>query len=443
MNVDDASVVGNSIGGGGYGGGRGAGIYNSGMLDVAYATISGNSIGGGSFGEAEGGGVFNDASGRASVTHATISGNSLAGQLLTGGIGGGIDNVGAMSVVDTTIIGNTASGSRVLGQGSSTGEGEGGGILNLGTLSVTYGTISGNSVSAGVYSTIKGDVTTPGMGGGIEVGGSTILTDTIVAGNAQAGTSQFTDVTGTVDATSAHNLIGDGTGMGGLTSGTNGNRIGTAAAPIDPLLGPLADNGGDTLTAALLPGSPAVDAGIAVSGVTTDERGLDRDRGIAPDIGAFEVQQPPSLVVETVQIRLHPRVLILTFSEPLDAARAENAANYQLVGAASKRRLEHGHGHVFRFRPIRYVPGSEAVFLRPIRRIPLCATYRLTVIGTPPGGLTDTEGVFLNGAGSNVGGSDYVATFRGKKLVAPRRIPSAHLAMPFDRAHRFFGHQQT
>jgi hypothetical protein len=56
----------------------------------------------------------------------------------------------------------------------------------------------------------------------------------------------------------------------------------------DPLLGPLADNGGPTMTMALLPGSPAIDAGVPVPGVTTDQRGVPRPQGQAPDIGAFE-----------------------------------------------------------------------------------------------------------------------------------------------------------
>ena len=56
----------------------------------------------------------------------------------------------------------------------------------------------------------------------------------------------------------------------------------------DPLLGPLADNGGPTFTQALLPGSPAIDAGAPVAGVTTDQRGVPRPQGTAPDIGAFE-----------------------------------------------------------------------------------------------------------------------------------------------------------
>ena len=54
----------------------------------------------------------------------------------------------------------------------------------------------------------------------------------------------------------------------------------------NPLLGPLANNGGPTQTMALLPGSSAIGAGVAVAGVTTDQRGI--PRGNAPDIGAFQ-----------------------------------------------------------------------------------------------------------------------------------------------------------
>jgi hypothetical protein len=67
--------------------------------------------------------------------------------------------------------------------------------------------------------------------------------------------------------------------------------------PDDPLLGPLADNGGPTQTIALLPGSPAIDAAAAVASggdyaavVATDQRGVPRPVGSAADIGAYEFQ---------------------------------------------------------------------------------------------------------------------------------------------------------
>jgi hypothetical protein len=56
----------------------------------------------------------------------------------------------------------------------------------------------------------------------------------------------------------------------------------------DPKLGPLADNGGPTLTMALLPGSPAIDAGNTSLAPATDQRGFPRPAGLAADIGAFE-----------------------------------------------------------------------------------------------------------------------------------------------------------
>ena len=92
-----------------------------------------------------------------------------------------------------------------------------------------------------------------------------------------------------MDPTSANNLIGVGDGSTGLTTGANGNRIGTAAAPVAPLLGTLGNYGGGTQTIPLLPGSLAIDAGANGAGVlATDQRG--KPRVGAPDIGAFESQ---------------------------------------------------------------------------------------------------------------------------------------------------------
>jgi hypothetical protein len=56
----------------------------------------------------------------------------------------------------------------------------------------------------------------------------------------------------------------------------------------DPKLGPLANNGGPTPTMALLPGSPAIDAGNTSLAPATDQRGFPRPAGLAADIGAFE-----------------------------------------------------------------------------------------------------------------------------------------------------------
>ena len=60
---------------------------------------------------------------------------------------------------------------------------------------------------------------------------------------------------------------------------------------VDPLLGPLADNGGFTQTYLPQPGSPTIDNGQCLAEVPTDQRGVSRPQGIACDIGAVEVRE--------------------------------------------------------------------------------------------------------------------------------------------------------
>jgi hypothetical protein len=94
---------------------------------------------------------------------------------------------------------------------------------------------------------------------------------------------------------SANNLIETAGNACGLTDGVNGNIIGA-----DPTLGPLAGNGGATPTHALLPSSPAIDAGADASCPTTDQRGMPRPRGAHCDIGAFEAEAFYTLSVNVV-----------------------------------------------------------------------------------------------------------------------------------------------
>jgi hypothetical protein len=200
------------------------------------------------------------------MTGVTISGNSAELQ------GGGLELDGPATLTDCTISGNSAN--------------QGGGLLmySEGEATLVACTVSGNSA------------TTPGGGGGLysyPYWGhvpSVALTDTIVAGNtASDRASDFASpYNGTV--TGSYNLIGPG-GSGGLTA-SNHNLLNV----VDPGLAPLGDYGGPTETMALQPGSLAWGAGIAVSGVTTDQRGFARPA--APDIGAFQ-SQPGPLVVDT------------------------------------------------------------------------------------------------------------------------------------------------
>jgi hypothetical protein len=83
----------------------------------------------------------------------------------------------------------------------------------------------------------------------------------------------------------ANTLLQDGDGAAGIANGVAGNLVG-----MDPRLGPLQGNGGLTPTMALLPGSPAIDAGSNTLNLTSDQRGFSpRIVGAAADIGAYEV----------------------------------------------------------------------------------------------------------------------------------------------------------
>ena len=109
--------------------------------------------------------------------------------------------------------------------------------------------------------------------------------NTIVAGNTAATSGP--DALGTF-ASLGNNLIGETDGSSGWVGS---DLTGTIAQPLNPLLAPLGNYGGPTQTMALLPGSPAIDAGnnaLIPAGVTTDQRGLPRIVNGVVDIGAFE-----------------------------------------------------------------------------------------------------------------------------------------------------------
>jgi CSLREA domain-containing protein len=217
----------------------GAGIFSSGALTIDRSTIRGNNAI-----TNNGGGILNQ--GPLTITNSTISGNTA------GSNGGGIYNAfdGSVTLTNSTVSGNTAALSA-------------GGIYNSGpgATSLTNVTVSGNSAGA--------------AGGIRKDSGSITLQNTIVA-----------------NSTSGDNCLGGITSNGhNLDSGTSCALAGGGdLSSTDPLLGPLALNApGTTRTHALLPGSPAVDAGANAGCPATDQRGVARPLGVACDIGAYEV----------------------------------------------------------------------------------------------------------------------------------------------------------
>ena len=177
---------------------------------------------------------------------------------------------------------------------------------SYGTTTIQNSTISGNSASYGGGlatryngTTIRNSTVTSNAayqsgstaysgGGGLAVAyGATItIQSDIIAANHTDGFGP--DIVGSIAA--SYSLIGDDTGATLTDNGNNliGDPNGTGI--IDPMLGLLADNGGPTWTCALLPGSPAINAGSNPDGLQYDQRGpgFDRVVGAAADIGAFE-----------------------------------------------------------------------------------------------------------------------------------------------------------
>ena len=265
----------------------GGGLSRVFQVDVGVTvTISGLTIADGkpnSYRETSvnGGGLNN--LGTTTLVGCTVSGNTAYGFNKTSS-GGGLSNIGGtLTLTDCTICGNNAYVDNTTYRYAASG----GGLSSIGgSLTLTGCTVSGNTATinnsyGNFYNTFAGS----GMGISV-VGGTAILTDTIVASNSCGPdfNRSFTssDISGAV--TGINNLIGTG-GSGGLINGTSGNIVGVA----NPGLAPLGSYGGSTQTIALLPGSPAIDAG--TSGVDipdTDQRGMPRVGAV--DIGAFESQ---------------------------------------------------------------------------------------------------------------------------------------------------------
>jgi hypothetical protein len=271
---------------------NGAAIFNTGgTVEVTNSTLSRNDAG-----EGSGGGIHNREGGTVKVTNSTLSGNKVGSFDNLGMFGGGIYNDnGTVEVTNSTLSANEVTSLRGMGAG----------IFNrAGTVTLTNSTISGNKANPNpvyynaITLAVLGYLPAPGSGGGIWNGGTLNVKNTIIAQNIAATDP---DVFGSF-ASGGYNLIGNGTGSTGLTA--VGDRVGTAAAPIDPLLNPLADNGGSTQTRALQPGSPAINGGDPAFVLTSgpfigppfyDQRGIspfNRIRGGIIDIGAFEFESP-------------------------------------------------------------------------------------------------------------------------------------------------------
>lgn len=271
--ISDVTLTGGGGTGANFSGSGGAIFADDGTLTLNRVKISGNSVPDGA-----GGGV-SFFGGTHRITGSTFSANTARN------CGGFNNEDSTLTVVNSTISGNTATDSIGLG-------GVGGGFCNLGSANATLRnvTITNNTAIAGggIFQTAGISQNTLNFG------------NTIIAGNVANSAPEIRFQTGTITS-AGYNLVGDSPG----DSANPGIPIAYQSSDkqdVNPVLGSLANNGGPTPTHALLAGSPAIDAGLnnlaTAAGLNTDQRGTgfsrtrdgNGDSLAFVDIGAFEVQ---------------------------------------------------------------------------------------------------------------------------------------------------------
>jgi RimJ/RimL family protein N-acetyltransferase len=324
----------------------GGGIANSGLLEITHSQISDNKTAAGTA-QGRGAGIADgDNGGSINISSSSITGNIAQGQ---SAVGGAIyfepldpSNGSSIAVTATTIsgnktVGNNDAGGAILyqpivsngspqfpltldrdtfsGNVSNGGSDHAlGGALFYGPVSDTTASFPLDLVNDTFVGNRAGNMNADGLGGGlmvepvIDVGSAEFHFQnlTITRNFAESdggGGGVFYDPVGTFSASFVNTIIALNKAANGpdcsqtLPSAGNNleshvkcgfnNAVGDMQNT-DPKLGPLASNGGPTKTLALLPGSPAIDAGSDMECPSIDQRGVSRPQGPHCDIGAFE-----------------------------------------------------------------------------------------------------------------------------------------------------------
>lgn len=227
---------------------NGGALYIDGLVNISRSRITGNNS------DLNGGGVYIDTFGSVTITNSLIYDN--LSQLYGGGLY--IDSINHMTKIISSTISINRSGDQLTKLVRN---------VNKGIIPATSG--------GGIFSYLEDTF---------------IMHNSIVAGNEDTGVDN--DIEASVDSQSSYNLIGVNVSTVGITNGNNGNIIGTAFSPIDPLI-EYTFSFGSYLMRGINRNSPAIHAGsnsiVIVENLTTDFLGNDRIVGPATDIGAYEL----------------------------------------------------------------------------------------------------------------------------------------------------------
>ena len=243
-------------------------------LTLRHSLISGNTVHAAS-GSAQGGGVGGF---KITAKYSTIQGNAAKaiGDASDYGAAGGIVALYSLSMAGSTVDHNEAD----LGGGIFIGDGGGFATIIQSTISANIGKLSTGGIGSGAplslaNSTVAFNTGGPYGGGGVLVNGTATFQSSIVADNAP------TDVEGSVVISGSNNLV--------KIAGAN-TTVPMGTLTKDPMLLPLAFNGGATRTHALEAGSPAINTGSNVLNLSFDQRDAAYPRvvNVLPDMGAVE-----------------------------------------------------------------------------------------------------------------------------------------------------------
>jgi hypothetical protein len=270
-------------------------VFQTANLTVTRSVISGNTSVTPNAAANAGGGIGNAGNGTVTIVSSTVANN------YTGGVGGGFGDMnaqGTLVVLDSTFANNVALGN-------------GGGIEASGpSTTINDATVTGNVSQA--------------QGGGLDVTSAAFTLNNTIVAQDQVNNNGVMNFQGTAPDVFARVTTGNGNFVGigdanltGISGGTGGSQVGTAAAPLDPLLGPLQLNGGATPTRAPLPGSPVLDAGVVGAlpfGTLSDQRGFFRLVGPGADVGAVEFQPPATILQLATSLDTLPLGQPVTFT---------------------------------------------------------------------------------------------------------------------------------
>jgi predicted outer membrane repeat protein len=283
---------------------RGAAIFSfEGILDLNDVTFSGND-------SPTAGGAIYQLSGQLFLENSTFSNNSAGEE------GGALYlNSTAGTITNCTFTGNNALAGSAIYEGAD--------VSSLRVVTLTHCTVSGNPGSASAIH--------------LHPQGNLTVNNSIVAGNA-AGVADIAIESGSgftsVVTATGNNLIGSNDGMEAVFP--TGPLVGTITAPVSPLLGALASNGGSTRTMLPANNSPVRDAGTS-SATTLDQRGVTRPKGSAPDLGAVEIDNSARIASLNAQIAAANRAAAKARADLKKAQKAKNAGAIRRANAAIKR----------------------------------------------------------------------------------------------------------